>query len=813
MHQIGVGVLGPVFRTYEPSEDRLVAVKAFHLDVTPEQTQTLLEALERLVASGLDHPGIVASLAVGLEDDVLYLAQEYVAAESLDVAIRHYSPASIETAMPFIRQISAALDAAHEQGIPHGALHLRDIFVSPDEARVTGFGIVKVLEEIGLAGPIRRPYSAPEVISGFGWGGAADRFALAAIAYELLTGRRAAGTGDQVTERIRSIEGVADPEHLEEVFAIALADDPDDRYSSAARFVSALEFGVGDDLGGSAEAAPESEPQRGTAPLDLLAGLELRRDAPDADPALDPVDQLESARARDEGEEADREDMALEVQEEAGGLGDLGEFSQVDELEPVDPVSPAQPDDTETDDIVVEHGDSRVSELPEFQPAARVDEFALHYAEDDQNADSEDDEDEGREDAGTDLDAVAQHEDLPVSPVTDLQARDALDQDLSNQESAAFDALDFADGQDDEADDAGEDVEDGAKDQAPSDLDALYAAEDGYPAARGIDGIADRSDPNDTTETDYAYDGDEDSALEGIPVLPPAEPEPPSRRTGWGRVVGPVLAIALVVGGIAYFVGLALAPDDGPTDQVLDSQSAVSDPAVPANRVSEGVVGAGVGASPAGNSSDSDTDDAESTPSEPVATGTRTVRLPAPDVPAASADAAPPPAAPAPASASVPAGSQPTGWLLVRTDPPGAMVTLNGVARGQTPLSLRDISFGTHRLEVSRAGFETVEREVTVSERENVVPVGVELVPADGSSTPGLSTPMPGSLAVQSRPSGARVTVDGRSAGVTPLVVSLPIGRYQVRIEGDGYQSWVTNVEVTSDERAQVNASLERLTR
>ena len=834
MHQIGVGVLGPVFRTYEPSEDRLVAVKAFHLDVTPEQTQTLLEAFERLVASGLDHPGIVASLAVGLEDDVLYLAQEYVAAESLDVAIRHYSPASIETAMPFIRQISAALDAAHEQGIPHGALHLRDIFVSPEEARVTGFGIVKALEEIGLAGPIRRPYSAPEVISGFGWGGAADRFALAAIAYELLTGRRAAGTGDQVTERIRSIEGVADPEHLEEVFAIALADDPDDRYSSAARFVSALEFGVGDDLGGPAESAPESEPERGTAPLDLLAGLELRRDEPDADPTLDPVDQLESARARDEGEEADREDVALEVQEEAGGLGDLGEFSQVDELEPVDPVGAAQPDDTETDDIVVEHGDSRVSELPEFQPAARVDKFALHYAEDDQNADNEDDEDEGREDAGTDLDAVAEHEDLPVGPVTDVQARDALDQDSSNKDSAAFDALDLADGQEDEAD--------GAKDQASSDLDALYAAEDGYAASRGIDGTSDTSDPDDTAQTDYAYDGDDDSALEGIPVLPPAEQEPPSQRSGWGRVVGPVLAIALVVGGIAYFVGLALAPDDGPTDQVLDSQSAVSDPAVPANRVSEGAVGAGVGASPAGNSSD---DDTESTPAEPViadtgaepgsisdtprvesaapetpgassnpvgqepvATGTRTVRLPVADVPAASVDAAPPPV-----SASVPAGSQPTGWLLVRTDPPGATVTLNGVARGQTPLSLRDISFGTHSLEVSRAGFETVEREVTVSERENVVPVGVELAPADGSSTPGLSTPAPGSLAVQSRPSGARVTVDGRSAGVTPLVVSLPIGRYQVRIEGDGYQSWVTNVEVTSDERAQVNASLERLTR
>ena len=45
MHQIGVGVLGPVYRTYESAADRLVAVKAFHLDITPEQAQALVDAL------------------------------------------------------------------------------------------------------------------------------------------------------------------------------------------------------------------------------------------------------------------------------------------------------------------------------------------------------------------------------------------------------------------------------------------------------------------------------------------------------------------------------------------------------------------------------------------------------------------------------------------------------------------------------------------------------------------------------------------------------------------------------------------------
>ena len=43
LHQIGVGALGPVFRTYEPTRDRLVAVKVFRLDIVPEQAQALAD--------------------------------------------------------------------------------------------------------------------------------------------------------------------------------------------------------------------------------------------------------------------------------------------------------------------------------------------------------------------------------------------------------------------------------------------------------------------------------------------------------------------------------------------------------------------------------------------------------------------------------------------------------------------------------------------------------------------------------------------------------------------------------------------------
>ena len=239
LHQIGVGVLGPVFRTYESDRDRLVAVKVFRLNATPEQATALADELNRVVELKLEHPSIVTPIAAGVAETLAYLAQEYVAGESLDVAMRHYAPTPLDKALPFITQLASALDVARAAGVTHGALHPRDVFLTPDEARATGFGVVPALERVGLHGPIRRPYSAPERITGGQWGPAADIFALAAIAFELLTGRRPAGSGDQVVARLES-GGVADLDALRRAFADALADDPGRRHASAQEFAHAL---------------------------------------------------------------------------------------------------------------------------------------------------------------------------------------------------------------------------------------------------------------------------------------------------------------------------------------------------------------------------------------------------------------------------------------------------------------------------------------------------------------------------------------------------------------------------------------------
>jgi hypothetical protein len=237
LHQIGIGALGPVFRTYEPARDRLVAVKVFRLDIVPEQAQALADALGRATQASLFHPSIVEPIAAGVEGTLAYRADEYVAAESLDVAMRHYAPATLEKALPFITQLAGAIDFARAAGVGHGALHPRDIFVTPDEARATGFGVVEALERVGIRAPVRRPYAAPERIDGAAWSTPADIFSLAAIAFELLTGRRPSGTGTQVGALPEGPHSAA----LHAVLARAMGDDPAKRFPTALAFVSALE--------------------------------------------------------------------------------------------------------------------------------------------------------------------------------------------------------------------------------------------------------------------------------------------------------------------------------------------------------------------------------------------------------------------------------------------------------------------------------------------------------------------------------------------------------------------------------------------
>ncbi|OLC84697.1 MAG: hypothetical protein AUH72_01105 [Acidobacteria bacterium 13_1_40CM_4_65_8] len=253
--------MGPVFRAYDPEREALVAVKLFKLDLPPERVHQLVAEFERLIDAALIHDAIAAPLATGIMESSAYLAQEYISAESLDLAVREYGPAPAGDALRVTTQLAGALDFAAVVNIHHGGLHPRDVLLSPDATKLTGIGVARALEQVGVTAPVRRPYSAPERIAGAAWDRRADIFSLAALVYELLWGRRIAGTGAQAVESLSEIAD-GDLPTLQSVFARALADDPRARFGTCLEFAEALSKA----FPGVAVVAPPAPPPGPRAP-------------------------------------------------------------------------------------------------------------------------------------------------------------------------------------------------------------------------------------------------------------------------------------------------------------------------------------------------------------------------------------------------------------------------------------------------------------------------------------------------------------------------------------------------------------------
>jgi serine/threonine-protein kinase len=174
----------------------------------------------------------------------------------------------------------------------------------------------------------------------------------------------------------------------------------------------------------------------------------------------------------------------------------------------------------------------------------------------------------------------------------------------------------------------------------------------------------------------------------------------------------------------------------------------------------------------------------------------------------AAAPAAPAPA-PAPPRAAGATPANATARLLVRSSPAGASVMVDGVARGETPLVLRDLPIGARELVIARRGYQTVERRITLTGDRPSRSIDVTLAPVARPAPARPAPPAAGSVVVESRPAGASVTIDGRPAGVTPLTIaSVAAGRHTVVIAAPGMRPVTTTIDVKAGERSRVAATL-----
>jgi len=129
-------------------------------------------------------------------------------------------------------------------------------------------------------------------------------------------------------------------------------------------------------------------------------------------------------------------------------------------------------------------------------------------------------------------------------------------------------------------------------------------------------------------------------------------------------------------------------------------------------------------------------------------------------------------------------------------------------------LALRDLDLGSREITVTRRGYAPEERRVVLTKARPSRSLEVRLAPQapPRPSTPatiGKPTVATGGLAVESRPTGASVTVNGKPSGTTPLTLNdLPPGDYRVTMTMKGYRDFATTVRVVAGERARAAARL-----
>ena len=148
---------------------------------------------------------------------------------------------------------------------------------------------------------------------------------------------------------------------------------------------------------------------------------------------------------------------------------------------------------------------------------------------------------------------------------------------------------------------------------------------------------------------------------------------------------------------------------------------------------------------------------------------------------------------------------------------------MDGKEHGQTPVAVRELARGAHRVRLERDGYAPVEHRIVITASQPAQSLVVPLTEARATASGGTrsATPMPttpatlghfsGALIVDSKPTGAKVYVDNKLAGTTPLAMSnVPAGSHAIRLERDGYRRWSSSVRVVAAERNRVTASLER---
>ena len=261
---LGAGGMGEVYRARDPRLGRAVAVKVLPSSFAADKERRHRFEHEARAAGALNHPNILAVHDVGDHDDAPYLVMELLEGESLRSRLRSGSLPQ-RKAVDYAVQVSRGLAAAHEKGIVHRDLKPENLFVTKDGiVKVLDFGLARQQIQndggTGATTTLTRDtapgvvlgtvgYMSPEQARGDSADHRSDIFALGAVLYEMLTGRRAFHKSTSV-ETLNAIlkeeppefpEDLKIPPALDRLVRHCLEKKPGDRFQSARDLAFELE--------------------------------------------------------------------------------------------------------------------------------------------------------------------------------------------------------------------------------------------------------------------------------------------------------------------------------------------------------------------------------------------------------------------------------------------------------------------------------------------------------------------------------------------------------------------------------------------
>jgi eukaryotic-like serine/threonine-protein kinase len=236
---------------------RLVAIKLLSQQFLGDsEAVRRFEREARAAASLSSHPNVVTIFDVGEQEGRPFIVMEYMSGGSLADVKRGGRQPARQSVLRWLEEAASALDAAHERGIVHRDVKPANLLLDErDSLGVTDFGIARVAFDttVTRTGQVlgTAAYLSPEQAAGEPASPASDRYALAVVAYELLTGGRPFGgegfaiqasqhmEADPVPPSARTSRSL--PRAVDRVLLRGLEKDPQARWPSAGAMVSALE--------------------------------------------------------------------------------------------------------------------------------------------------------------------------------------------------------------------------------------------------------------------------------------------------------------------------------------------------------------------------------------------------------------------------------------------------------------------------------------------------------------------------------------------------------------------------------------------